>query len=150
MYTWRVQTLIPHWLLVIETIATICQLCTLMLVALSLSLKSYVSLLKLTIQILFLLWSPGFVLTFQMKRSASQATCCSVLIVIGTVEVYCCTLGIISQLKCCPPIHYLGFKFCIAVFYRPPNSPASIFDTLSTFLASLNIPFLPFCFIRRF
>ena len=31
-------------------------------------------------------------------------------------------------------------KFCITVFYRPPNSPAFIFDTLSNFLVSLNIP----------
>ena len=37
-------------------------------------------------------------------------------------------------------IHHLGFKFCISVFYRPPNSPPSIFDTLYSVLASLNIP----------
>ena len=37
-------------------------------------------------------------------------------------------------------IHHPGSKFCISVFYRPPNSPDSIFDTLLCTLASLNIP----------
>ena len=30
--------------------------------------------------------------------------------------------------------------FCIAAFYCPPNSPSSIFDTLSSFITSLSIP----------
>ena len=36
-------------------------------------------------------------------------------------------------------IRHLGFKFCVSVFYRPPNSPILIFDTLFSALASLNI-----------
>ena len=36
-------------------------------------------------------------------------------------------------------IHHLGFKFCISVFYRPPNSSEHIFDTFCNVLASLNI-----------
>ena len=33
-----------------------------------------------------------------------------------------------------------NFRFCIAAFYHPPSSPVFIFDTLTSFLASLNIP----------
>ena len=36
-------------------------------------------------------------------------------------------------------IHHFGVKFCISDFYRPPNSPAYIFDTFCNTLASLNI-----------
>jgi len=36
-------------------------------------------------------------------------------------------------------IHHLGFKFCISVFYRPPNSSEHIFDIFCNVLASLNI-----------
>ena len=57
-----------------------------------------------------------------------------------------------AELLPCHHIHNLEFlpivihhpssnsKFCISVFYRPPNSPVSIFDTLFCTLASLNIP----------
>ena len=37
-------------------------------------------------------------------------------------------------------IHHPGSEFCISVFYRPPNSHVSIFDTLLSTSASLNIP----------
>ena len=41
-------------------------------------------------------------------------------------------------------IYHLGSKFCISVFYRPPNSPVSIFDTLFCTLDSLSIPSFSF------
>ena len=46
-----------------------------------------------------------------------------------------------SNLEILPVVvRHLNFKFCIAAFYRPPNSPSSIFDTLSSFITSLSIP----------
>ena len=36
-------------------------------------------------------------------------------------------------------IHHLNTTLCITVLYRPPNSPNSIFDTLISFVASMNI-----------
>ena len=37
---------------------------------------------------------------------------------------------IFSNLEILPVIvRHLNFKFCIAAFYRPANSPSSIFDT---------------------
>ena len=34
-------------------------------------------------------------------------------------------------------IHLNKIQFCICVFYRPPNSPRCIFDTLSSYLVSI-------------
>ena len=46
-----------------------------------------------------------------------------------------------SNLEILPVVvRHLNLSFCIAAFYRPPSSSAFIFDTLSSFLASLNIP----------
>ena len=36
-------------------------------------------------------------------------------------------------------IRHFGSKFCVSVFYRPPNSSPSLFDTFYGVLASLNI-----------
>ena len=56
-----------------------------------------------------------------------------------TAEVLPCDQA--NQLELLPiVIHYFGCKFFISVFYRPPNSPTSIFDTLFCTLASLNVP----------
>ncbi len=46
----------------------------------------------------------------------------------------------LSTLEILPVVvRYLNFKCCITAFYRPPSSPVSIFDTLTSFLASLSI-----------
>ena len=36
-------------------------------------------------------------------------------------------------------VRHSNFKFCITAFYRPPSSPVSIFDILTSFLAFLDI-----------
>ena len=45
-----------------------------------------------------------------------------------------------SDLEVVPVVlRCFNLSFCVIVFYRPPNSPSSIFDTLSTFVGSLNV-----------
>ena len=49
--------------------------------------------------------------------------------------------NLVNNLEILPiVVYHLGCKFCITTFYRPPNSPSSIFDTLFSFLMSLNVP----------
>ena len=42
-----------------------------------------------------------------------------------------------------------NFKLCLSVFYRPPPSPSSIFDTLCDALFTGNHSYFSFCYPRR-
>ena len=60
--------------------------------------------------------------------------------------------NLVNNLEILPiVVYHLDCKFCITTFYRPPNSPSSIFDTLFSFLMSLNVPtFLSFVLLGDF
>ena len=68
------------------------------------------------------------------------------------VELYCTDLdvnaitGLPSNLEFfVVSIRFLNRKICLGIFYRPPSSPSSIFDT---FLQSLEASVLYFCLCR--
>ena len=106
----------------------------------------------------------GCIRTFPMMSSPYLGISCFVLteivmvvVVGGGGLVYVSLLFSVTLHPLPPPslelisfsIHLNKIQFCICVFYRPPNSPRCIFDTLSSYLVSICANnFHNFIFIR--